>query len=324
MKRLPPLTSEVVNTVLKESHLNELEPLWFGGSAKTRGQDFGFNIKRGVTEAGMIPASSLAEITDQQAVVKAAMESAGKAQLGVIHKADQRWDRDQDAENLVRAAIKVLVAGNKVLKNLANSDRVETGLLGTLKETRPEMLVVIAKNRGGRSIAWKAYPVTQKELVEANYDRTAAAEMVIYKAKERNGRGGWVPSVLDMLSITRPEALAYLNETKDQEERSAKLEAVKETNKRGARQSRGVVAGLSAKDLRGGKASDVIANLTNATLADQAKVVSKTKLWEAPPDWATLRSPEDGSTAMEPVVAAWFAEVRKKNSQVNRQQTLKG
>src|SRR5690606_9456187 len=95
---------------------------------------------------------------------------------------------------------------------------------------------------------------------------------------------GWRFSAFDASTVMRPQALRVLNEHRDRlrqmHEGARELQPARK-GVRGKRQDKGVVAGLSIKDLRG-KTSTVLSNLRQASSADQARYITKTKLWDAP------------------------------------------
>lgn len=300
------LSSEVSNTVIKQEHLTDMEPTWYCSDSHANKIRLSFDTGGSLNASGFRGIESMGTAVTDSDAAKAITDAVSSSQKGIMNRSDQNWRTSQSATEQLQAAIKMFVTGNKILSTLKSTERAEDLLFNMAREQPCEMLGILVK-KNKYSIRYAGIRVSIEDLEKFNFDRTAAAEMAMYKAKERYGRG-WQGGILDLLSVTRPEVMTYLNEMKDEAEKAAKS-SNKETVKRGARQSKGVVAGLSIKDLRG-KASEVIQNLMGSNLDDQGRVVTKTKLWEAP-DWAQLRSPEDGSTAMEPQVAAWFSQVRK-------------
>ena len=226
--------------------------------------------------------------------------------------------RNRDAKReQVLEAIKLWITDFKPLKKLANPTRVAEDILERLiKQSDSEMVLVGAKT-SSRQVRYHMRTITREDLLNSEGDRADAVERKVLEIKNYDRRAvkGWHFATFDLATVLRPEALRYLSELRANEKLGTKgTDTETKPARRGARQDRGQVAGLAIKDLRG-KASTIISNIASADKEDQLKFVTKTKLWDTP-DWVTLRSPSEedrnsGERPMEPVVAAFFDELRK-------------
>ncbi|ONF42559.1 hypothetical protein BTO32_15235 [Marinobacter lutaoensis] len=228
------------------------------------------------------------------------------------------WELDQRLVDQVRSAIALMAEDSKPLSKLANKDRLVQSVLEELKSALNPEILVLAIKATPKKIKWINHVVTKDELEKVNFDRRIAAEYGLLKIKSKNpsvNKTWKYHATLDLANVLRPEAIRYLNElaSRDRNLESA-ANKTKGTKSRGARQDRGTVAGLAIKDLRGNR-EKVLKRLLDATAEEQARFISKTKLWEAP-DWQFLRAPSEedrnnGERPMDPVVASFFNDLRK-------------
>ena len=245
------------------------------------------------------------------------LEAAGNTAKG-LQVLSSKWRHDKSKHDELKQAVNLWLSEHKHNHKIGDAarERITREIIGTLANTRGAEMVVFASKATRNGIRYLVHAVTEDDIQEAGFDRGQAAELVAMRAKNRRSRGTRTDA-FDAMSVLKPEALRYLNELKAEQEKQRELEAKsggesKENKpaKRGARQNRGLVAGLSVKDLRG-KAETVITNLTNASAEDQKKMARKTRLWETP-DWVDLRNPKDpNETAMDPLVAGFWSELRK-------------
>lgn len=231
------------------------------------------------------------------------------------------WRTDTDKQNQMREAIRFWVADQNELKRLASPERIVDLIERSLVSDPDSEMVVLATKQTSRNIYRQNVTVTRKNILAANNDRSEAVERAVLsmKASDQSLAKGWKFAAFDAATVMRPHALRVLNERREQLRAELQRETrddnlPKPARKRSARQDKGVVAGLSIKDLRG-KTTTILSNLRHASRADQERYITKTKLWEAP-DWTALRSPDEearnnGERAMEPVVAAFFEQARK-------------
>ncbi|WP_286715333.1 LPD1 domain-containing protein [Marinobacter sp. tcs-11] len=229
------------------------------------------------------------------------------------------WRNSDGARRDLEDAMRLFIQDFKPLQQLATPERMANRLIEELaNDAKSEMLVVAAKSTG-RNVRYFIQVVTKDDLLAANNDRDEAVEVGILNCKKAypRSRKGFHFAVFDLAKTLRPEAIRYLNELKAKTQRKtgAPTDDEQVTKRRGARQDKGKVAGLAVKDLRG-KTSVVLGTLADASASDQKKFITKTKLWEAP-DWAFLRAPSEddrneGAKPMEPIVAAFFDELRKR------------
>ncbi|KXS54598.1 MAG: hypothetical protein AWU57_1021 [Marinobacter sp. T13-3] len=231
-----------------------------------------------------------------------------------------QWRQNPEQSDQIREAIALWVDDQKALKKLARQDRCVNSIYNALRDAPEAEMVVMAMKATARRVRWIERVVTTDDVMAANNDRSLAIEQAILKMKSSNRETckGWQFSAFDAATVLRPQALRLLSERREQQRRNmigGNDDSRPEKSKtRGKRQDRGVVAGLSIKDLRG-KTTTVLSNLKNASLSDQGKFITKTKLWETP-DWVSLRNPSEddlnnGERAMEPVAAAFIDIIRK-------------
>lgn len=229
------------------------------------------------------------------------------------------WRKDTESKDVIRKAIKLWVDDQKHLKKLSNPDRIIDSVYEALLINSDAEMVTVATKSSPRKVKWLTHTVTRGDVLNANNDRAIGAEkgILALKVNNRDVMKGWQFGVFDAATALRPQALRLLNERRDQVRR-AMLDNTGDNSRpevdSSKRQDRGVVAGLSIKDLRG-KTISVLSSLRFASLADQGKFITKTKLWESP-DWVSLRNPtnddmNNGEVAMEPAVAAFIDEARK-------------
>lgn len=229
------------------------------------------------------------------------------------------WRNQSEPQNQMREALRFWVDDQKHLKALRDpASYVDKLELKLIEDPDTEMLLVATKQTT-RRIFNEVFKITRDDIIHANNDRALAIEhgVLKMKAQDQSLSSGWRFAAFDAATVMRPQALRVLNERREalRRAREGSPDAT-EANKgrRGKRQDKGVVAGLSIKDLRG-KTTTVLSNLRHASSSDQGRYITKTKLWEAP-DWISLRHPDDlakseGERAMEPLVAAFFDYARK-------------
>lgn len=231
------------------------------------------------------------------------------------------WRLNSDRSKMIKDAMELWILDFKPTSRWSRTENLVNDIYSDLKNSpNAEILVFTGKTvqrRTSLSLKFQHALVTTQDIEKAGGDREVAAEQAILKIKERYRelRKGFKFTTFDTAKILRPEALRYLKEQREELRRklAGPENETDEPTRRGARQDKGMVAGLAAKDLRG-KISDVLLTLNNATAEDQARFITKIKLWETP-DWVFLQSPSDddmneGARPMEPVVAAFFDEVR--------------
>lgn len=298
--------------VLTVENISEMEPTWYSVS----GNVYDIDLSPSAPDQSLSKNGLKAETDGVGALTKAGaqeagwIEAAGKTQQALMHMASQDWRNDESEREKLVASVRAWALQNKAYQKLWEGAQEKiVGYIMSVLEGAPgaEMIALGIKPSRNR-VKYNHRIIQTEDLAAANFNRENAAQMAMMKFQERHP-GNWKVEVLDLLSATRPGALAYLNTLKEDQDKESRALKADTKERTGKRQSRGVVAGLSIKDLRG-KASDIIGALADATPDDQAKFTTKTRLWEAP-DWAALRSPEDGSKAMEPMVAAFWSEFRK-------------
>jgi len=227
------------------------------------------------------------------------------------------WRDKEGARRDLEDAVTLFVQDFKPVSGLARPQSLVASIIDDLvADPHAEQLVLAAKSSRSR-VRWFKRVVTKEEIVEADNNRELATQHGIMKMKSETAivRKNYQFATFDLAQTLRPEAIRYLNELRNKAPTATKDDETSRSRPRGARQDFGKVAGLAIKDLRG-KSSVVIHTLADASAEDQKKFVTKTKLWEAP-DWAFLRAPSDedkmhGAKAMEPIVAAFFDEMRKR------------
>jgi hypothetical protein len=239
-------------------------------------------------------------------------------QLGTIEKGLQSmlgsWRSDERAREMLLDGITHWLGTHKHFKAVPFQSRVAEDVLADLENYPDSEMVVLLSRKTARRIRWQTAKVTSHLLANSEYSRQEAAEMASLKFKNaRSMYAKYHSEVFDPMSILKPEALKYLSDQQAKAEKEAAREGGEKSKsepvKRGERQNRGLVAGLSMKDLRG-KTDTVLNHLSASNELDREKLCRKTKLWEAP-DWTGLRSGELEGGAMEPAVADFFAQIRK-------------
>ncbi len=318
-----PLTTD--NQVLTVEARDKLEPNWYGVDA----QDLleGLSVTQTSLLTAMHPCSALPELPDQIGKTPA-QELALKARdnKDILMTATPAWRHNQDRRSQVLEALKLFQQDFKPIASAADPDSVVSAMLKSLTNTPRAEIMVIGAKASRRNFWYRTEVITRSDLEKHGMDRELAVEYAILDMKYRDSsmRKGHHFASFDVTQTLRPEAIRYLNDLQekarlqrilDKEESRGDDQGAEKTasKRRGKRQDKGLVAGLAAKDLRG-KTQQVLATLDNASRADQAKFISKTKLWEAP-DWVFLRAPSDddilkGAEPMEPIVAAFFDEMR--------------
>lgn len=241
----------------------------------------------------------------------------------ILLSASPSWRYNEDRLQEVKNALSLFQREFKPISEAANTGRLVDDFLSKLTQRADAEILVVAAKSARRTYRYDTHVVTREDLLKAGMDRELAIEQGIIAIKKNcwSTRKGFHFAAFDIAKTLRPEAIRYLNELQE----NARLDQARQATgqekdapkRRGKRQDKGMVAGLAAKDLRG-KASSVLAVLDGATPEDQKRFVTKTRLWEAP-DWAFLRSPSDedindGARAMEPIVAAFFDEMRSRIS----------
>jgi hypothetical protein len=309
--------------VVTQKVLNELDPTWYGASDILRVRALGRDGRRRGNEASFAALDptgiAVPQFPRQEGggSSRAMVEAAGNSAKG-LQVLTETWRNDMTKEDKVRQAIRMWAAEHKHIREMTESSQnnIAENILETLVQTSDAEMVLVSSKRTRGRMNYKRLAVTAKDVRDAGFDRTAAAEMKsMVLSGVRYDRGRRIEA-FDAMSALKPEALRYLNEVKAEEEKKRQQEAKEATpsgatpDKRGARQNRGLVAGLSIKDMRG-SAETVISNLTSASAEDQKKMAQKTRLWEAP-DWVSLRKPEDDNEqAMDPLVAQFWSGLRK-------------
>lgn len=310
--------SEVMpDGVITQKIINELDPTWHSVPDLSQSTLPGFTYRAGSTPIHQVESHGLAvpEFPKIEGGVsnRDLMEAAGNTAKG-LQTLTEAWRKDQGKVDQVKESLRLWASEHKHLQKMmpGGQENFIDNTMKTLMDQGVEM-VVIQTRRSSRNIFIERRAVTARDIRNAGFDRDAAAEMA--SANLPNRRGSYTRA-FDAMSALKPEALRHLNEMKAEEEKRRQQEAkqgndtAKTPGKRGARQNRGLVAGLSVKDMRG-NAATVLSNLTNASAEDQAKMTQKTRLWEAP-DWVSLRSPQtEGEQAMQPQVALFWSLLRK-------------
>jgi len=238
--------------------------------------------------------------------------------LGVIEKGMQAilgsWRSDEKAREALLDGVEHWLNDHRHFKNSSAQRRIAESMVDDLESVHNGEMIALLTKKTSRNIKYQSTVVTSEDISESQFSRAEAAEFATLRFKNRSPRyGKFATAIFDAMSVLRPEALKYLNDQRIKAEKeAAKAEsgpAPKEAVKRGARQNKGLVAGLSMKDLRG-KTETVLNHLSSSSDLDQEKLCKKTKLWEAP-DWVSLREGSGDTTAMEPAVASFFNELRK-------------
>lgn len=253
------------------------------------------------------------------------MVSFCQAQRSALLTLTPSWRNDRQAKDQMQEAVRLWIDDQKHFKDLKSPENIQRLIMDTLVDPFDTEMVLVATKVTRGKVYPNFTPISQKDVLIANNNREQAVEREILRLKSGNNdyMTGWQFSVFDAATVMRPQALRMLNEYREQlrikHNNEHANQDVPESGKemksrRGKRQDKGVVAGLSIKDLRG-KTSAVLGNLMFASSADQAKYITKVKLWEAP-DWTNLREPDDeakaaGERAMEPIVASFFDIARK-------------
>lgn len=241
-------------------------------------------------------------------------------QLKPLQTIAPAWRSDSEQANRITEAFTLCLMDSKGLKDWRRKQSLAQDLARDfrLHQGDAQMGVYAFKVTKGRT-QYKLYHdgrvVTSKDIAAAGGDRDLAAQRAIIRMKSRSPetRKGYHFTVFDAATVLRPDALRFMKDEREKLRRQLGGETQEETGRRGKRQDKGLVAGLAIKDLRG-KAGAVLDTLDNASAEDQARFITKTKLWPAP-DWTFLRSPSDedrndGARPMEPVVAVFFDELR--------------
>lgn len=300
------------NMVLNDEAVESIEPNWFEldnfnalyEKRSLRNTLDAADIQKadGVPTLGGSVKTSVADISNSLGTIEKGMQAV----IG-------SWRSEDKARELLIDGIAHWLGNNKHFKASGSNDKLATSLADDLiQDTSGEMIALVSK-KTSRSIRYRSITVSTEQIGQSQYDRQEAAELATLQFKNRNSAyRKYHTDILDAMSILRPEALKYLN---DQRLKMEKAQAISdsaskkgETDKKG-RQNRGLVAGLSIKDLRG--KSDVVLNhLSGSNELDMQKLCKKTKLWPAP-DWTSLRMGDADSDAMEPAVAEFFSRLRK-------------
>lgn len=229
------------------------------------------------------------------------------------------WRNQRDSMDKMREAIRFWVDDQKHLKALKYPEKKVASIEESLVQDPDTEILIIATKQTSRAVHNSEFRVSRDDIIAANNDRALAIEqgVLTMKASDQSLVSGWKFAAFDAATVMRPQALRTLNERREllrRQIRGEGVDAPEAKTTRGKRQDKGVVAGLSIKDLRG-KTSTVLSNLRYASHDDQGRHVTKVKLWDAP-DWTMLRQPDEeamneGERAMEPIVAAFFDYARK-------------
>ena len=235
------------------------------------------------------------------------------------------WRDDSAKRDQMMEAIELWIDEQKHLKAFANKSKFCQKVSDTLVSSVDNEIIILATKNSRKKIYSDVTAITRDGILAADNNRALAVEKALLEMKSSRSSfiSGWEFSAFDAATVMRPQALRVLNEHREalrlkfnqgNAENNLSDATAASKGKRGKRQDKGVVAGLSIKDLRG-KSTAILSNLLFASSEDQAKHITKVKLWETP-DWTSLESPDDeaiddGARAMEPIVAAFFAEARK-------------
>lgn len=313
-----PLTQD--NQVLTIEARDKLEPTWYGFGKMDLLQEESVanrSVLSAVEECTHI--SELPENVGKTSGQDIALTARERKEM--LLTATPSWRFSADRREKVMEALKLFQQDFKPI-SAARGSSVQDKMMEALSKTPQAEIMVIAAKAAKYSFRYRIDVVTRDDLQKVGMDRDLAIEYAVMDMKSDSMalRKGYQFASFDVTQTLRPESIRYLNDLQEDarlqrilEQEEERGEEPKTTKTRGKRQDKGLVAGLAAKDLRG-KVTTVLSTLDNASRSDQAKFITKTRLWEAP-DWVFLRAPSDddilkGAAAMEPVVAAFFDEMR--------------
>lgn len=320
LHRVSPITFgtplEDNNQVIRTDAVDQLQPTIYGLQHLSRVSESRFSAQSGLGNLEEI--APVTEFVDTDYTTISELTAFVSKNRQILLTGTPAWRENDTARRDLHDAMRLFLQDFKPLQNLSNPDRMVDRMIEELAADASSEMLVVAARSSGRSVRYFTKVVSRDDLLGASNDRDEATEVGILNCKKGHPRTrkGFQFGVFDLAKTLRPEAIRYLNELKAKNQREAPqpTDGEKTTKRRGARQDKGKVAGLAIKDLRG-KTTVVLGALADASASDQKKFITKTKLWEAP-DWAFLRAPSEddrneGARPMEPIVAAFFDEMRK-------------
>lgn len=303
--------------VIRVEALDELKVQLYGIDHLSRLATKAVGAQSGI--GALDEAEAMPELLDTAYSSAADLQGEIRSAKEILLSGTPVWRDQPGARKDLEDAVRLFIQDFKPLSTLSNPDRMVERLITELASNADSEILVLAAKGSRSKVRWQAHVVTKDDLIKrADNDRDLAVEYGVLDLKRNSmaARKGHQFGAFDIAKTLRPEAIRYLNELKQK----SRLEHEKDLNsdepkRRGARQDKGRVAGLAIKDLRGSMLT-VLATLSTATESDQKKFITKTKLWETP-DWSYLRAPSDedrnlGAKPMEPLVAAFFDELRKR------------
>ncbi|WP_207389172.1 LPD1 domain-containing protein [Marinobacter halodurans] len=239
--------------------------------------------------------------------VQALNDAVTRSQQALIHSTSEARNNPGNRQ-LLREAIEFWVSTHFGETGSRAIEAITDDAFTKLVNQDAEMICVSVKN-SARSIRYYTLPVSYRDIQKADFNRFQAAEKAVYEWSRRHPTASKrnKSRTFDALSALKPQALSALNEVKKQ---SADPAGDSRVAKHG-RQNTGLVYGLSVKDLRGSR-HEVLDRIAGSDPVERKGMITKTRLWQTP-DWVGVRSPEDGTTPMEPLVACFWNELRKQS-----------